>query len=303
MKPKHFSARMATTACLLLVGLAAPAWGQASPGKPTVAIMPVSYTENDAVSQYAARAVEGLIAERMAKMGRITVLDRTQAASIESERENQRSVAFIESAALAAQGKALGAQLVVTGNIDKVALVNERLDDGSDTYKGNMTITLRLVDVSTGEIRNSGVISANASSGGKSGLAGVVRSVLTIHTTPEDAITAAVKNAAKGIDGFFSDAFPARFIVASLDKMEGNKGQFLLDGGRNLGASKGMSLVVVESVPTKVGARTVVREMELGTLRILRLDGEELSVGEMEKGADVVAAKLQAGKTVYAILR
>ncbi|HUR00752.1 MAG TPA: hypothetical protein VM166_14980 [Gemmatimonadaceae bacterium] len=303
MKNVILSTRSVVAAGLLLAGLAGPAYGQMASGKPTVAIMPFSSTEDAGASRYATRAVEGLIAARMAQMGRITLLDRTQAATIASERENQQSVAFIESDALVKQGKALGAQLVVTGNIDKVALDKTRLDDGSDIYKANLTVTLRIVDVTTGEVKSSGVISADANSGGKRGLAGLVQSVLTMHTTPEDAITASVKNAVKGVDIFLSGAFPARFIVASVERMDGTKGQFLLDGGKNLGGSKGIRLVVVESVPTKVGARTVVREMELGTIRILRLDGDELSVGEMENAADVVAAKLAAGKTIYAILR
>jgi hypothetical protein len=273
--------------------------------KTTVAVLPVSSTLRSSVERYGATALEGLLASSLGALGRISVLDRTQADRISAERETQKGVDFIDSRTLAAQGQSLGALLVLTANVDKIALTQNRLEDGTIDHQANITVTVRIIDVGTQEVKTSAVLSADAASGGKKGLSGLVRSLTTVHSTAEDAITAAVKNLSGGLDGFYRDAFPVRFTIAQVESMrpDSTQGTFLIDGGKNIGARPKMQLTVVELTEVQVGSRTVKRERELGILEISRLDGEELSIGMMKTGAREVAALLSAGKKVQAFQR
>jgi hypothetical protein len=273
--------------------------------KTTVAVLPVSTTRSTDVERYGATAFEGLLTSSLGALGRISVLDRTQADRISAERETQKGVDFIDSRTLAAQGQSLGALLVLTANVDKIALTQNRLEDGTIDHQANITVTVRIIDVGTQEVKTSAVLSADAASGGKKGLSGLVRSLTTVHSTAEDAITAAVKNLSGGLDGFYRDAFPVRFIIAQVESMrpDSTQGTFLIDGGKNIGARTKMQLTVVELTEVQVGSRTVKRERELGILEISRLDGEELAIGTMKTGAREVAALLSAGKKVQAFQR
>ena len=283
----------------------APALQAQTQAKTTVAVLPVSTTLRTDVERYGATAFEGLLASSLGALGRISVLDRTQADQISVERETQKGVDFIDSRTLAAQGKSLGALLVLTANVDKIALTQNRLEDGTIDHQANITVTVRLIDVSTQEVKTSAVLSADAASGGKKGLSGLVRALTTVHSTAEDAITAAVKNLSGGLDGFYRDAFPVRFTIAQVESMrpDSTQGTFLVDGGKNIGARPKMQLTVVELSEVQVGSRTVKRERELGVLEISRLDGEELSIGTMKTGAREVAALLAAGKKIQAFQR
>lgn len=273
--------------------------------KPTVAILPVSTTASDAADRYAARGFEGLLAQAMTGIGRVVVLDRTQDSNVQSERQTQMSVDFIDSRVLAAQGQSLGAQLVVTGNVDKLAMTANRLNDGSVDYQANLTLSLRVIDVTTQEVHHSEVISANAASGGRGGIGGLLRSAITVHNTPEDAIAAAVKNTSRELDEFLAAAFPARFTIVQVEEIsqDSSRASFLIDGGRNIGARVKLVLTVIEPTQVQVGARAVTREVELGTIEITKLEGDELSVGAMRNGSREVARRLAAGGTVHAILR
>ncbi len=278
---------------------------QAQSGKSAVAILPISTTVAGDADRYAARSFEGLLAKTMGGLGRIRVIDRTQADKVSSEREVQKTLDFINSQSLAAQGQSLGAELVVTANVDKLGLSEERLTDGSLGYKANLTVSIRLIDVASQEVKSSSVISADANSGGKKGLGGMLRRAVTAHTTPEDAISAAVKNSTEALDGFFREAFPARFSLVQVESIsvDSNQATFLIDGGRNLGARPKQSLVVIELSEIKVGERTVTREKALGALEITKLEGDELSLGLMKTGAKVVAQRIGLGVTVYAVAR
>ena len=300
---KNGSSR-ALTACAALV-FASLATTASAQTKAAVAILPVSSTSNDDEYLYAARAYEGLLVQALSALGRVSVLDRTQTENVAVERNAQKSVDFIDSKTLAAQGQSMGAQLVITANVDKATVSTTRLDDGTVTYGSNLSITVRLIDVSTQEIKNSAVLTADAGSGGKKGFGALMNQLMTTHKTAEDAITAAAKNLTPGMESFFKEAFPARFTIAQVETMEADSSQalFLIDGGKNLGAKVKSVLSVVEVSEVKVGARTVKREREVGTIEITKLDGAELSIGQMRAGAREVAQMLTAGKTVYAIFR
>lgn len=284
------------------------AWAPAlqAQGKTTVAVLPVSTTLRSEVELYGAKALEGLLASSLGELGRIAVLDRTQADRIANERETQKGIDFIDSRTLAAQGQSLGALLVLTANVDKIALTQSRLEDGRIGHDANVSVSVRLIDVGTQEVKNSSVLTANATTGGKKGLTGLLMTALsTPHVTAEDAITAAVKNLSGGLDGFYREAFPVRFTIAQVESMrpDSTQGTFLIDGGKNIGAKPKMQLTVVEQTEVQVGSRTVKRERELGVVEIVRLDGEELSVGTMKSGAREVAALLAAGKKIQAFQR
>jgi hypothetical protein len=288
---------------LVALGFLAPAIG--AQGKLPIAVLPVSVTQQTDADLYAARALEGKLTSSLGATGRVSVLDRTQADRVASEREAQKSVDFIDSRTLAAQGQSMGALMVLTANVDKLTIGSTRLDDGSQTYTAALTVALRLIDVGTQEVKSSAVLSSDASSGGKKGLGGLMRTLLTNHATPEDAVTAAVKNLSGDLEAFYQKAFPARYTIAQVESMrpDSSEAMFLLDGGKNIGARIKMPLSVVEITEVKVGARTVKREREIGAMEIVKLDGEELSIATMKVGAREVATMLAAGKTVQAIPR
>lgn len=289
------------TTALLMLG--APLTHHAQSRTP-VAVLPVTTTVQRHNDAYAARALEGLLTASLGKLGRISVLDRSQTDLVTTERETQKSVDFIDSRTLAAQGQSLGALYVLTANVDKVALTETRLDSGKD-HQGTMTVSIRLIDVATQEVRSSAVINSDAGSGGKKGLGGMLRSVLTVHDTPDDALTAMVANLRPGLEEFFKTAFPVRFTIAQVERLSADSthGTFLIDGGKNVGARPRMVLAVLEQSDVKIGARVVRREREIGTLEIVSLDGEELSIGTMKTGARDVATLVAAGKTVIAVPR
>ena len=276
--------------------------GQAQTGKPTVGILPMTVSEGVSADLYAARAYEGQLAQTLSKLGRVTVLDRTQASRVGAEKEQQKGADFIDSKALAQQGRSFGAQLVIAANVDKLALSQ----GGPETtyYECNLTVSVRIIDVATQEVKASHSISSNASSGGKKGLGGLLNSVVTMHSTPQDAIGAAVKNAEKELLAVFNATWPIRFALVQVESISADSGNVvvLLDGGRALGASVKMAMAVMEAIELNVSGRTVTREKEIGRLEITTLDGDDLSTAAIKSNSRLIAQRIAAGAKLYATI-
>ena len=277
---------------------------QTQSAKPVVGILPMTTTSGDDADLYAARAYEGQLAQILGKVGRVSVLDRTQTSRVSAEKEQQKSSDFIDSRSIAAQGQSFGAQLVVAANVDKVALSQKATSDGSTYYECNLTVSVRVIDVATQEVKSSAVINTDASSGGKKGLGGMLSKVTTTHTTPQDALGAAVKNAEKDLTALFNTTWPVRFSIVQVESItpDSNSIVLLLDGGRALGASVKMVMTVMEATEMTVSGRTVTREKEIGRLEIASLEGDDLSTGVIKKDARVVAQRIAAGAKVYATI-
>lgn len=296
--------RSALAAVVLLASLSLPVEGQTP--NPVVGVLPLTLSADDEASTYAARAYEGHLVQVLGKLRRISVLDRTQTKRVGAEKEQQKSSDFIDSKSIAAQGASFGAQLVVAANVDKVALVEATASDGDDYYEGNISLSIRIIDVATQEVVASEVINTDASSGGKGGLMGVINRAATFHQTPADAITAAVRNSEKKLLDLFNETWPLRFAVIQAESVspDSNRVVLLLDGGRADGAREKMDLVVMEVTQMQAGGRTITREKALGELEIIDLEGEELSTGVVKKKevARAIAQRLSAGATLYATL-
>jgi TolB-like protein len=277
----------------------------AQTGKPTVAVLPASVTTSSTEDHYLARAFEGALVQGLGRLGRVTVLDRTQSEQVGTERRTQRSEESFDSKVLAEQGRKLGAQLVVTANVDKVVVTTKKFDDGSLYYEANMSVTARMIDVSTEEVKVSSTIEANSQSGGKGGFGAILKDMMTTHRNTEDALTATVKNSSRDVDKFMQRAFPVRYMIAQVESMapDSSSATFLVDGGKNVGVRPKAELAVIELSEIKLGGRTVTREKELGKLEITKLDGEELSIGGMKGGAREVARLLSQGKKIFATVR
>jgi len=244
-------------------------------------------------------SIEEVVSSSFGKTKRFNLVGRSQMNAIKNEKELQKTEDFIDSKYIA-QTKSLGAQLLISGNVTSVNATQETHTDsqGRTSYSYNSTITLdlKVLDVETGQVIASDVVSSKADKGlldlksWGNALTG------STPSSGQEAYSVALKRLEKEIDNFVSKNFPVSFLIAEIQEQggDGSAKTILISGGSAFGLKKGDKLSVAELVEMEVGGKKIIRKKEIGELKITKVEDENFSICEVKSGGIDINSKFKA---------
>jgi len=153
---------------------------------------------------------------------------------------------------------------------------------------------LQVLDVATGQVLASELIRTRQSFMGS-----VMSASLGGAETPEKAFYNALKGTQKAINKFVDKHFPVITLIIEISEASSNKAKILLINTGNLnGAKKNQKFQVVELVNMKVGDKEIVRTIEIGEIKITKVEGEEISVAKVIQGGGAIFSKFNSGAKI-----
>lgn len=269
-------------------------------GKKVIAVVPIT-TNNYAYKQFASNLTE-IVVTSFVKSRRFIVVDRTNFDQIYTEENMQKGESFINGEVVA-QGKKMGASFIIAGNLANVS-VSEAYSTSSTGgrtflgYKARITFSLKIIDVITGEIKETE--SFTEKSGGISSFG--VSLTTNAWPTKDEAINKCINVSSKTVSKFVDKYFPAMAKIFEItEQKRGKAKEVTITGGSELGLLKGQSLKVVEVSIVDIGGRTVERKKEIGWLKIESVDDENFSTCKVTKGDELIKQKFDSNVPLWVI--
>jgi alanyl-tRNA synthetase len=115
-------------------------------------------------------------------------------------------------------------------------------------------------------------------------------------TSPEQAISKAIKNIEDKVDEFVDRNFPQSFSIVEIQEKDskGNATKVLIAGGSAFGLKKSDKLKVVELVEIDVNGKKLIRKKEIGELKIIKVEDENFSICSVNSGGLEINNKFEA---------
>ena len=231
------------------------------------------------------------------------MVDRSKVDAINRERDLQKSEEFIMSDYTIEQRSAIGAQFFVQGNVTNWSETSKNVkfenSQGevkySMRYEANLSVSIRVIDVSTSVAGAATTITGSSTSGGF--FLGMAQ-----KGSAKTALNGALQNLTKEVDKWIGKEFPAQFAIVEVTKSNDSKGamEVLIAGGSGTGLVKGEKLIVMYETIINVGGVDKKRIQEVGKLKIKDLDGEDFSICKVINGGPGIQQKVSANDKVYA---
>ncbi len=267
-----------------------------------VGILPFTYVEGAAEFQDV-NSIQEAVSNAFVKTKRFNIVDRSKMDLLKKEKDLQKSEDFIDGSVIS-QGVSLGANYLISGHV--ISAIAERLETSPDsktgevtiTYKAKLVISLKVIDVATGQVVTSETIEPKGGSllGGMVGIG---------PTSPQAAISKAINSITSKIDAFVSNNFPTSFSIAEIQEKDGNGNatKILLAGGSDFGLKKGDKLKVVELTVMEVAGKKLSRKKEIGELKITKVEDENFSTCSVGTGGIEINAKFEAKAKLLVITK
>lgn len=268
--------------------------------KVSVGILPFTYVENAARFQDV-NSIQETVTNAFVKTKRFSIVDRSKMDALKREKELQKSDDFIDGSVVE-QGKNVGATFLISGHVISALAEQMRSDDGkgnvSISYKAKLAISLKVIDVSTGEVITSQTIEPKSGST-LAGMLGVGAS------SASEAISRSIIKIEDKIDEFVSDNFPIYFTIAEIQEKnsKGAATKILLAGGSGFGLKKGDKLKVVELIEVEVNGKTIMRKKEIGQIKIAKVEDENFSICSVNDGGDLINSKFEEKAKIQVITK
>lgn len=268
--------------------------------KKTVAVVPFT-SSSYKYKSYSKTLTESFV-NVFVKSGRFNVVDRTNFDAIYSEENLQKGESFI-SGQVVEQGKKVGAQYIIAGNMASV--INEK-SYGEDSkghrkfngYTGRISFSIKIIDVETGQIAATETF--NGKSGGISGLG----LSLTTNAWPskERAINKCIEVSEKHIAKFIDKQFPAMAQVFEISEQSRSKAiSIVVAGGSDIGFCKGQDLKVIEIKTVEIGGRKLERKKEIGWVKIKNVEDENFSSCKVVRGGEAIKTRMNSNSVLWVI--
>jgi len=275
---------------VLLVGLTFVTTAQEKTG---VGIMEFTYVQGAAKSQDV-NSIQETVTNAFVKTKRFNIVDRSKMDALKKEKDLQKSEDFIDGTVIA-QGISLGANFLISGHV--ISAQAERMETAPSsttgqvtiTYKAKLLISIKVIDVETGQVISSETIEPKGGSafGGMIGIS---------PSTPEAAISKAIKSIEDKVDDFVNKNFPATFPIVEIQEKDskGNATKIMIAGGSAFNLKKGDKLKVVEVSIIEVNGKKLERKKELGELKITKVEDENFSTCSVSSGGIDINSKFEA---------
>ncbi|MCB9297983.1 MAG: hypothetical protein H6559_33405 [Lewinellaceae bacterium] len=218
----------------------------------------------------AVKTLAALAQERLSTNDRIHAIDRNSYTKILEEQSRQHDEQFLRSKIVAEEFNAIGAtHMLITKVLSQQS--SPQYNDGKLTnYKGEVSVSLTVVDVSTTATKHSETFRETGY--GSSGNAAILK---------------AIESMGWKVDEFFTKAFPIEIrIVKVTDEKNGKLREALVSAGEKDGVKQGDIFDVVMITPVDLGGGQVeYMEDVVGNLKISEVKGDALSTAKPTKGA------------------
>lgn len=252
-----------------------------------------------AYAQPVLNSIEEVVTSSFGKTKRFTLVGRSQMDALNSEKELQKTEAFMDSQYIA-QTKSLGAQLLVSGNVTTVSVSREEYRDSqgrtSYSFNSEISLDLKVLDVETGQVIASDIISSKADKGVLDLKSWGNALTGSSPSNEQEAYALAIKRLQKEIDGFVVKNFPISFLIAEIQELggDGSAEKVLVTGGSSFGLKKGDKFSVVELIDMEVGGKKITRKKEIGELKISKIEDENFSICEVKAGGIEINSKFKS---------
>ncbi len=258
-----------------------------------VGIMPFTYDQGSASANFV-NSIQETVTNAFVKTKRFNIVDRSKMEALKKEKDLQKSEDFIDGTVIA-QGVSLGANYLISGHV--ISAQAERMETTpssttgqvSVTYKAKLAINLKVIDVATGQVVTSETIEPKGGSllGGMVGMA---------PSTPEAAISKAIKGIEDKIDEFVGKNFPISFSIVEIQEKDGkgNATKIMIAGGTAFNLKKGDKLKVVDVSMIEVNGKKLERKKELGELKITKVEDENFSTCSVSSGGIDINSRFEA---------
>tara|TARA_B110000259_G_scaffold138791_1_gene156275 strand:- start:3540 stop:4427 length:888 start_codon:yes stop_codon:yes gene_type:complete len=273
----------------------------AQSGKTSIALL--DFTKATGVYSDQVTTIQEATTQGFIKAKRFILVDRSKVDAINRERDLQKSEEFIMSDYTIEQRSAIGAQFFVQGNVTNWSETSKNVkfenSQGevkySMSYEANLSVSIRVIDVSTSVAGAATTITGSSSSGGF--FLGMAQ-----KGSAKTALNGALQNLTKEVDKWIGKEFPAQFAIVEITKSNDSKGamEVLIAGGSGTGLVKGEKLIVMYETIINVGGVDKKRIQEVGKLKIKDLDGEDFSICKVVNGGPGIQQKVSANDKVYA---
>jgi hypothetical protein len=293
---------------LLILGWSACFCQDSDNGNYTIGILPVTTTDRSAYDY--TMNVQNSISSVFSSKSRFTVVDRSKFEQIARERNLQKQEEFINSSTIVEQGKSLGAQYLVSGNINQIGkaggykekskLVYDQYTKKLVAQKYNvyiteitLTVNVQVIDVATAAVKST-------------------KSFSTVLQTETSSEATAMENAIKSLEMYYkawiNEHFPVYMKVIRIEK-SGKKGlpeKILIKGGVDMDLSESNKWVILntsselevfEFESLVVDGKEYKRPVTIGRVKIDEVQGE-FSICKVKNGAENIQKKLEEGKTL-----
>lgn len=259
--------------------------------KTSVGILPFTFVQGAADFQNV-NSIQETVTNAFVKTKRFSIVDRSKMDALKHEKELQKSDDFL-AGSVVEQGKNVGASYLISGHVISAQAEGMSTQDSkgniTTTYKAKLAISLKVIDVTTGQVITSETIEPKAGStlGGMFGLGA---------SSGTDAITKSIKKIEDKIDDFVSRNFPISFSIAEIQEKDskGSATTILLAGGSGFGLKKGDRLKVVELAEMEVNGKKMIRKKEIGEIKITKIEDENFSICSVNSGGDLINSKFEA---------
>lgn len=273
----------------------------------TIGILPVTATNNSAKAYCA--LVQDAVTNVFSGKKRFTLVDRTKFDQIAQERNLQKSEDFLDGQ-VTEQGKSLGAQYLIQGNISQLSTQSVQIaktrtvgsypNQTTQTYyvpgyNVTFALVLQTVDVATGQIKSAKTISTTK----------------RYETTNADqAIGSALQSS---LDNYRGDSplkqwadktFPVAMKILKVEESDkkGRPKMVLIKGGEDMGLHRGKMggsiLQVYINDKMEVDGKVFDRQLPVGEIMVDENQGE-FTICKVKDGAEEILKHMNEGKTLF----
>ena len=254
-----------------------------SKGKPNVLIDYFWRSEN--IPFAAAEQLRGYVMEGLANTKRAEIIDVDTKQTLRIEKE--RREAGVEAGEDADRMKVMaeeGANFLVDGRITSLVTEKKKYDDGSIYYESKVGFTLKVINPLDGKTKHTSTFSLGGELLGDNA-----------GSTPEEAVTKAVKKARDGVKSFFQTAFPLFGLLLEPGEVkDGKVNTAYISLGDMHGVAKKDKFEVC--VVREIAGRRSIKV--IGEAEVTAVEGDDISAVKIKKNQKELKSAIDGGQTI-----
>lgn len=277
--------------------------------KTTVAFIPMSFDE-ESISKSDAKVVQETVMNGFVNSKRFTIVDRDKLEALEKEKNLQRTESFMDSQDGFTDGLSKGANYLIDGTIMDV-----RHSEVKNKWTSNIAVQLRMLDVSTGEILSTAMVSSDFvpesdlvkkaikshfSKNEVKALEAREEMLQTSKDYQKDAFNVALIRLTDNVNRFTSSISPLHVEIISWDT---KKNELVLGAGSAMGVQSGQIADIVKFSEITIGDQEVKRSEVIGSAWIIRVDDQNFSVATIIDNLKGILKVSKTGEKIGVIIR
>ena len=241
--------------------------------------------------------VYDMVSNAFNESGRFTVVERSRWDVIDKEKDIQKGEDFLSKKGLQ-DAAALGAEFIVIGSIANLSATKKEVRNNNGqltgyTYAGYVSLTLKVVNVQTGQVVSSKSINEDNGMGGFN---------LNFATSPQNAITKVIRTCSKKVKVWIGEAFPVKMKVVKILEQNGKSAKVVLvSGGSENGITEKTNVRIVYYEEIDLDGKKISRPVDIAEGKIIKVEDQNFSDCKIQTNGQDVQKKIDEGKQLFVI--